>query len=303
MGARALDDLAVGVDQRVGLARQGRDLDREFALQPLGAAGADIGDGIGDALQRREAKADLEDRGQHQHDRQRRKRAAEIIVEGAGFLENLGGVAGHHHQEFAVGAEIDRPLHHAQGLAFGAVDIADADAGRGQLDALLLELGQLLVPQRARRAHVGFVAVGAGDLPVPARQRQFEQRLAERLELVGRRIRGRYFGDDGAQIEIEPAVEGALAGRAIHRRQHDAGDQQDHHHPCGRRNEQPGGERTGAARKLPLGLSRIHQESFGPKRGRITVWMWADAMRRSASSPLPKGEVGSRSNPGERVAD
>ena len=37
MGARALDDLAVGVDQRVGLARQRRDLDREFALQPLGA--------------------------------------------------------------------------------------------------------------------------------------------------------------------------------------------------------------------------------------------------------------------------
>jgi hypothetical protein len=29
MGARALDDLAVGVDQRVGLARKRRDLDRE----------------------------------------------------------------------------------------------------------------------------------------------------------------------------------------------------------------------------------------------------------------------------------
>ena len=44
MGARALDDLAVGVDQRIGLARQRRDLDREFALQPFGAAGADVGD-------------------------------------------------------------------------------------------------------------------------------------------------------------------------------------------------------------------------------------------------------------------
>ena len=41
MGARALDDLAVGVDQRVGLARQRRDLDREVAVEPLRRAGAD----------------------------------------------------------------------------------------------------------------------------------------------------------------------------------------------------------------------------------------------------------------------
>ena len=32
MGARALDDFSVGIDQRVGLARQWRDLDREFAF-------------------------------------------------------------------------------------------------------------------------------------------------------------------------------------------------------------------------------------------------------------------------------
>ena len=220
-----------------------------------------VGNGIGDALQRRQPEADLKDRGQHQHDRQRRKRAAEIIVEGAGFLENLGCVAGHHHHELAVGAEIDRPLHHAQGLAFGSVDIADADAGRGQLIALLLELRQFLVPQRARGAYVGLVAVGAGDLPVPARQRQFEQRLADRLHLVLRRIvRGRDIGDQRAQIKIEPAVEGALGRRAIHRGQHHAGDQQDHHHPRGRRQEQPRGERARAASgKFSLALPRVHQ--------------------------------------------
>ena len=67
MGARALDDLAVGVDQRVGLARQRRDLDREFALQPLGAAGADLGERFRNALERRQAEADLEDGGQQQH--------------------------------------------------------------------------------------------------------------------------------------------------------------------------------------------------------------------------------------------
>ena len=214
MGARALDDLPVGVDQRVGLARQRRDLDRKLALQPFGAAGADVGDRVRDALQRRQAEADLEDRGQQQHDAERGEGAAEIIVEAAGLLENLAGVAGDHDQELAVGAEIDRPLDHAQGLPFGAVDIAEADAGRGQLGALLLELRQLLVPQRARRARLRLLGVGAGDLPVPAGQRQLEQRLAERLELVvGRLVRGGDVGDQRAQIEIEPAVEGALGGR------------------------------------------------------------------------------------------
>ena len=68
VGPRALDDFAVGIDQRVGLARQRRDLDRKFALEPFGAAGADIGDRIRNAFQRRKAEADLEDRGQQQHD-------------------------------------------------------------------------------------------------------------------------------------------------------------------------------------------------------------------------------------------
>jgi len=40
----ALDDFAVGVDQRVGLARQRRDLNRKFAFKPLGPPGADVGD-------------------------------------------------------------------------------------------------------------------------------------------------------------------------------------------------------------------------------------------------------------------
>ena len=85
MGARALDDFAVGVDQRVGLARQRRDLDREFALEPFGAAGADIGDRFRNALQRRKAEADLEDGGQHQHDAERGEGAAEVDNRSCGF--------------------------------------------------------------------------------------------------------------------------------------------------------------------------------------------------------------------------
>jgi hypothetical protein len=233
-----LDDLAVGIDQRIGLARQRRDLDRKFTLEPFGAAGADIGDGFRNAFQRREPEADLEDRGQNQHDRQRREGAAEVIIEAARFVENLAGIAGHADQEFAVGAEIDRPFHHPQVLAFGTIGIALTDAGRGQVGAVLFELRQLLVPQRARRAHLGLLGVGPGDLPVPSGQRQFEQRLAERLELTVGRLVGRCdFGDQGTEVEIETAVESALGSRAIYRRQRDAGNQQDHRHPCGRGQE------------------------------------------------------------------
>ena len=112
-------------------------------------------------FERREPEPDLEDRGQQQHDAERRKGAAEVIIEAAGFIENLAGVAGDADQEFAVGAEVDRPLHHPQALALGTVDIAEADAGGGQLGAMLLELRQLLVPQRARRARLGLLGIGA----------------------------------------------------------------------------------------------------------------------------------------------
>ena len=89
MGARALDDLAVGVDQRIGFARQRRDLDGEVAFQPLGAAGADVGDRLRDALQRRKTEANLEDRGEQQHDAERGEGAAEVVVEAARLVENL----------------------------------------------------------------------------------------------------------------------------------------------------------------------------------------------------------------------
>ena len=67
MGARALDDLAIGVEQRVGLARERRDFDRELPFEPLGLAGADGGELLGDALERQQAEPHLEGGGQQQH--------------------------------------------------------------------------------------------------------------------------------------------------------------------------------------------------------------------------------------------
>ena len=62
MGARAFDDFAVGVEQRIGFARQRRDLDREIAFEPLGLPGADRRELLRDALERRQAEPHLEQR-------------------------------------------------------------------------------------------------------------------------------------------------------------------------------------------------------------------------------------------------
>ena len=43
MGARTLDDFAIGLDQRIGLTRERSDLDWKFALQTLGPSGTDRG--------------------------------------------------------------------------------------------------------------------------------------------------------------------------------------------------------------------------------------------------------------------
>ena len=46
MGAGTLDDVSVGIDQRIGLAGERRDFDGEFTLQSFRAAGPDVGDRI-----------------------------------------------------------------------------------------------------------------------------------------------------------------------------------------------------------------------------------------------------------------
>ena len=69
MGTRAFDDFAVGVDQRVGLTRQRRDLDGKIAFQPFGRPERMSAIG-GDALQRRQRR-NGPGRGSEQHDTER----------------------------------------------------------------------------------------------------------------------------------------------------------------------------------------------------------------------------------------
>ena len=130
MGARALDDFAVGLDQGVGFARQRSDLDREFALQTFGAAGADRGEALGNAGERRQPEADLQRRRQQQRHGQRGKRNGDGAIEAVGFVVDFRGVAGHRNQITAVAAEIDVAFDQAQFLVLGAFCIVLAGIRR-----------------------------------------------------------------------------------------------------------------------------------------------------------------------------
>ena len=120
MGARALDDLAVRLDQRIGLARERRDLLGKAALQPLGGAGADRREALGDALERREAEPHLEHRGEQQHDRQHAEGDRDRAVEGLGLVLDLQRIARDRDPVAPLLAEIDGALDQAQALVLGA---------------------------------------------------------------------------------------------------------------------------------------------------------------------------------------
>ena len=180
MGARALDDLAIGLDQRVGLARERSDLDREFALQALGMAGPDRGKTFGNTLERRKAEAHLQDNGYEQRGGEPGKDRADDAVEAQHLVLDLRGIARDRDQVTAVVAEIDGALDQPQPHILRTRRITlpvapDAAARRS------LQMRQVGIPQRARGMHFRLLGIEPRHLPVPARQRQLEQRLADRL--------------------------------------------------------------------------------------------------------------------------
>ena len=70
--------------------------------------------------------------------------------------------------------------------------------------------------------------VGPADLPVPARERQVEARIAERPELPLVRVARRdEIGGEVVGVDEEPLVEGALGVVAVEGREDQPGDEQD----------------------------------------------------------------------------
>ena len=244
MGACARHDLTIGVDEGIGFARQRRDLDREGAFEPLRRPRADSGKIVGNTFEGRQAETNLEGCGQQQHNAQHRESDDESPVEAACFLIDLGRVAGDCNEVTALLAQVDRAFNDTQLLALGPFGVTLPRGARCRRGAEVGEVRQRCIPQRAGRSHVGCRRVEPRHLPVPAGERQIEQRLADRLgKLAAILLRGRDVGDQGPQIDAQPSVERTLHSRAIDRRQHDAGDDEDHHGPSRCREEQPKGER------------------------------------------------------------
>ncbi len=146
LGARAADDVAVGIDECVGLARERRDLDREGAFEPLRRARADGREPLGDAVERRQAEAHLEGGDQQQHEGEHPEGDEQRAVEAARFVVDLGGVAGDRDQVAPLLAEVDGALDDAQPLLLGPLDIALARAAGGRRGAEIGEMRQAAVP-------------------------------------------------------------------------------------------------------------------------------------------------------------
>src|SRR6516225_2233635 len=124
VGPRARDYFAICVDQRIGLAHQRLDLDREAALQPFGASGADRRKALRNALERRKTEPDLEHCDQEQNEAEQPKGDQQRPVEIARLLVDLGCIAGHGDKKTTVLAKIDAALDGPQQLIFGALDVA-----------------------------------------------------------------------------------------------------------------------------------------------------------------------------------
>ena len=245
MGARALDDLAVGFDQRIGFARERSDLDRKIAFQPLGAAGADGGEAFGNALERRQAEAHLKHGGQQQHERERAEGDHQRAVEARAFRRRSRRRRPRPGRDSGPRRRDRRALDEPQPLVLRALRHSPRACRRSRRRRRH-PAGAASSPSHSEREErdFGLRRIEPRDLPVPARQRQFEQRLAERLrKLVVGFFRRRHVGDERAQIDIEPAVEGALDGLAIERGQDDAGDDEDHTvQPVAQRNRRSASE-------------------------------------------------------------
>ncbi len=72
------------------------------------------------------------------------------------------------HEIDALIAEIDDALDHAQIAVVGRLHIAFTHAADARLNMLIGKTRQSRGEERARRLDVLFVAVDAGDLPIPA---------------------------------------------------------------------------------------------------------------------------------------
>ena len=140
MRARALDDVLVGLEERVELLLQRLDLVRQVDVEAGRLAGADGGQALLHLGQRQEAEADLEQRdgeeadaGQRQGQRETR---AEVVKAGLHLAQRAGDRDGVALRLLALAEHVDG-LGDAQPLLQGPIEVGPAHLAFVGLDALL----------------------------------------------------------------------------------------------------------------------------------------------------------------------
>ncbi len=157
---------------------------------------------------------------------------------------DLVGGTGHADDEAPVLAHVDIALDHAQFAVVRRIAVAAAHLSE------ILRVGrrerrQLPAEKRLGAADIDRRGAGPSDLPVPARERQFEARIAHGTEIAVR-IAGRHeVRRQRVGIDQKPLIEGPLGIVAIKRRQDEACDEQDDEAPEQGRDRQP--DRDGAS--------------------------------------------------------
>ena len=246
MGARPIDDLAIGLDQRVQLLLQRPDLVGQLAFELLGLARADRGEVLADGAQGLQPEADLEEGRDEQPKPEHGKRGDEHGGELGKIAVDLGRVA-RHGIGIRRGVRAGRPdlaLDDAQALLLGAVGISAPGQARVGGDGALARQLELLIEQGVGDEDGAHGPVEWLDLPVPAGEGNAEDGLAEIGGLVqalpAPPSRGR--GDETRQIDVEARVEVSLDGLAIEGDEEDGGDRE------GRRGSTPRRRRTAGRR-------------------------------------------------------
>ena len=264
MGARAVDDLAIGLDQRIQFLLQRPDLLGQLAFELLGFARADLCQVLSHGAQRRESEAHLEEcrhqEPEPEHGKGRDEHGGElgeIAVDLAGVASDRIGIG-----RGARACRLDLALDNAQALLLGTGGISAPRQACVGGDFILARQPELLIKQGIGDEIGTRGPVERLDLPVPAGEGNAEDGLAEIGGLFrrgGAALRGR--GDEAGQIDIEARVEVPLDGLAVERNEEDGGDGKDDEGPRRGRGEQPEGEGVKPHRLRPRGSSRARGQS------------------------------------------
>ncbi len=218
LGARALDNLAIGVDQLIDFGRQRGDVLRKFAGDMFGLPAADGRHPFPQDPERTQAESDRKRRRADQRQRQCQKGRGEGRFEAALLGLDHVGVGGDLHQISPVVAGIDLALNHPQLVVAWPDRVAAKD--RAVIVPDRDQLRQLGREERLRGADFRRIHVGAGDLPVPAGERELELgrdgRGCSRLPLL---VRDRDIGDQRFEIDPKLVVEIGLAPLLVQRAQ------------------------------------------------------------------------------------